>query len=222
MQREDLLVGMAAEAYRQGLDGASDVLMSMAGGMSTGQAIERQEAQGQKHLVQQDLLPVRAPWDKLEALGFRKLDEGDGVLCQATLPEGWEKRASDHSMWSYIYDEQGRERASVFYKAAFYDQRARLSLTCRFSCGERSVGGYDNPDFMDAPCEGYVQDCGADIWVSEEKLARPADRHDREAAMAYYDAQERLRKAAAAWLAERYPDCDDPLAYWGEATGEDQ
>jgi hypothetical protein len=46
----------------------------------------------------------------------------------ATLPEGWRREGSDHAMWSHIVDDQGRKRASIFYKAAFYDRGAHMSL----------------------------------------------------------------------------------------------
>lgn len=108
--------------------GMSDMLFAAAEGKSMESAIHAQEARGQDTLVRSDLLPVDAPWAKLEALGFVRLDEGDGVLCRATLPPGWEKRGGEDSRESYIYDEDGHKRAGIFYKAAFYDRKADLWL----------------------------------------------------------------------------------------------
>ncbi len=228
MRREDLAVWTATEALKQAgsaptpesrnyFEGAAEVMIGIADGLGVGAAIERQEAAGQAHLCKRDLLPVKAPWEKLEKLGFKKIGDSDGVLVEATLPEGWEKRPSDHSMWSYIHDEKGRCRASVFYKAAFYDRDAHLNLSRRFGCGTRPVGGYGSPNSHLMPRESYVTDCGADIWVSETKLAEPGPDADRETRLAHYDAEEALSKEAVAWLKERFPECDDPLAYWDAA-----
>jgi len=94
-------------------------------------AIEAQEKSGQRQLVASELLPAKhgddAPW---LALGFTFGDPapGDPLFVHATLPEGWEKRATDHSMGSVIVDTLGRERVSIFYKAAFYDRSAHMNL----------------------------------------------------------------------------------------------
>lgn len=93
--------------------------------------IEGQEITGQHQLVKSELLPAEhgddAPW--LE-LGFTFGDpvNGDPLFVHATLPEGWEKRATDHPMGSVIVDTLGRERVRIFYKAAFYDRSAHMNL----------------------------------------------------------------------------------------------
>jgi len=53
----------------------------------------------------------------------------DDLFTSVTLPEGWHKEATEHAMWSKLIDDQGRERASIFYKAAFYDRSAFMSIT---------------------------------------------------------------------------------------------
>ena len=67
---------------------------------------------------------------EFEALGFTfgEPDAGDPMFRPATLPAGWQRKGSDHAMWSYIIDEHGRDRISIFYKAAFYDRDAFMSL----------------------------------------------------------------------------------------------
>jgi hypothetical protein len=94
--------------------------------------IERQERDGQHQLVNSDRLPSdihgdRAEW---EALGFTfgEPDPNDPLFMPATLPLGWERQATDHAMGSVIVDTLGRKRVSIFYKAAFYDRRAHMSL----------------------------------------------------------------------------------------------
>lgn len=91
-----------------------------------------QERAGQHQLVNSDRLPSdfrgdRAEW---EALGFTfgEPDERDPVFMPATLPPGWRRQGSDHAMWSHLVDPQGRQRAALFYKAAFYDRSASMHL----------------------------------------------------------------------------------------------
>ena len=50
------------------------------------------------------------------------------MFTEATLPTGWKREPSEHPMWSYIVDERGIRRVSVFYKAAFYDRSAHASI----------------------------------------------------------------------------------------------
>jgi hypothetical protein len=54
--------------------------------------------------------------------------DGDPLFRQATLPTGWAREGSEHSMGSYIVDELGRRRCSIFFKNAFYDRSANLSV----------------------------------------------------------------------------------------------
>lgn len=98
------------------------------------------ECAGQEQLVKSDQLPAEAhgfttrwgedAWPEYEALGFVKGDpvEGDPLFVHATLPPGWSRQGSQHAMGSYIVDERGLQRVSVFYKAAFYDRVASMSM----------------------------------------------------------------------------------------------
>jgi hypothetical protein len=96
-----------------------------------GQQIEAMEAEGQQQLVMSDRLPTdidnRAAF---EALGFTfgDPDPSDPMFMPATLPQGWKREGSDHAMWSYIVDEHGRKRVSIFYKAAYYDRSAHMGV----------------------------------------------------------------------------------------------
>jgi hypothetical protein len=100
--------------------------------------IERQEAQGQQSLVNSSKLPKKGDWGNLEKVGVRRGANIDELFCEATLPAGWAKVGSDHSMWSYLKDERGLTRASIFYKAAFYDLKAEIKFNeTRFYLSER-------------------------------------------------------------------------------------
>jgi hypothetical protein len=95
------------------------------------------EAQGQRQLVESEVLPTEIQGDRdgaikqaLIELGFKfgEVVKGDPLFTHVELPVGWKKVGSDHNMWSYVNDEQGRQRISVFYKAAPYDRRARMEV----------------------------------------------------------------------------------------------
>ena len=95
-------------------------------------AIEAQEARGQAELLKSEMLPVKTQTDddKFIELGFQ-FDEpvnSDDLFRGARLPDGWKREGSDHAMWSYIVDDRGIRRVSIFYKAAFYDRDAFMGL----------------------------------------------------------------------------------------------
>lgn len=109
-----------------------DTLMRAMDTGSASSAIYAQEAAGQKSFVGSTTLPTEVQRKELlEAAGVKFLGpvEGDNLFQYVELPEGWQKQPTDHSMWSKLVDEQGRERASIFYKAAFYDRRATAYAT---------------------------------------------------------------------------------------------
>jgi hypothetical protein len=111
-----------------------DPMIHLLGALSdgTGGYIEGMEAAGQRQVVHSDRLPTKTQ-DGDEGyltLGFAfgPADAGDPMFRPASLPHGWRKQGSDHSMWSYVVDEHGRKRVSIFYKAAFYDRDAFMRL----------------------------------------------------------------------------------------------
>jgi len=111
----------------------SDALLHLLGAMSMGSSeyIEHQEKQGQARVSYSDRLPLNISGmskEELESIGFAFGDPVDELFQECTLPEGWKIEPTDHSMWSNILDEEGTERGSMFYKAAFYDRNAFVSF----------------------------------------------------------------------------------------------
>lgn len=110
--------------------------------------IEAQEAQGQRDLCSSGRIPIKihatqefiktlkandakdksAGQLQLESLGIKILGKADNLFYNVELPKGWAIKPTDHSMWSDLVDDQGIVRASIFYKAAFYDMDAFLNF----------------------------------------------------------------------------------------------
>lgn len=111
-----------------------DPAIHLMGILSVGQGsyIEGLEAAGQRELIHSSALPsdMKPGEATFLSLGFTfgPVDKFDSMFRPATLPAGWRKEGSDHSMWSYIVDELGRRRVAIFYKAAFYDRSAFMRL----------------------------------------------------------------------------------------------
>ena len=172
-------------------------------------AILHQEARGQLSFVNSDTLPVdmdEVSRAALEAAGikFGEVVEGDDIFRFVNLPDGWKKVPTDHSMWSKIVDEQGRERAAIFYKAAFYDRSAHLTATQRFDVSF----DYDRSD-SEGLAVATVTDGGNVIHTTE-----PFNVGDKPS----YEVSGQANNLAIDWLSEKYPDWRNPAAYWDEAS----
>jgi hypothetical protein len=179
-----------------------------------GGAIMNQEARGQSDLVNSSVLPKDCPQADLEALGFVFGEDVDDLFVQVNMPAGWKKRATSHSMWSDLLDDKDRVRGSIFYKAAFYDRSARMSLTRRFSCHADPICGltdeyYNLPheERLAIPIQAIVYDLGTAVWKSTEF---PRETEDKK----YWDMEREVRKLGEDWLDEHYPDWQSATAYW--------
>ena len=173
---------------------------------STPGGIEVQEARDQQDFVNSTTLPrecIGCDQSQLETMGIRYGKIVDDQFVEADLPEGWAKVPTNHSMWSKLVDEQGRERAAIFYKAAFYDRHALISLTRRYNYQQDYR---DDDDWQNSGRRCIVKDCGETIWASD--YIEPTED------VPGYMLSEQLNPQGEAWLEEHYPDWRDPLAYW--------
>lgn len=108
-----------------------------------GKSIEDQESEGQAELVATSTrLPIQleatnkeredGSWgpvdakDQYERWGIEVVGPADDIFYGVLLPDGWRLEATDHPMWSKLFNKDGLV-AMVFYKAAIYDRRAFLS-----------------------------------------------------------------------------------------------
>ena len=191
------------------------MLAEMAGGV--GPAIYAQEARGQRELAASEQLPApkaRAR-EVLEKAGVKwgAPTPGDDLFVSAVLPAGWKKRPTDHSMWTDLVDEKGRVRAQIFYKAAFYDRDASITVRPRF----RVTTEYKDPTKDGSPQRHAVMDgktvLFATAWLKHDADGQPAPGEKWDD----WDARRPTTKSrveAEAWLKEHYPNHDDPTAYW--------
>ena len=177
-----------------------------------GNAIEAQEARGQTAFCASEVLPAELlhahNQDIMAEVGIilGEQVDGDPIFQHATLPSGWEKRGTDHSMWSKLYDEQGRERARIFYKAAFYDRSAHISFNTRYFVEREWIE--DNSEYRRLPATWLVTD-RATGEVLHKVIAKASD-NEREK----YQQDDKASDKASAWLAEHYPDHENEAAYW--------
>lgn len=177
-----------------------DHLLGMVG-QGSDKYITDMEKRGQRQLVASMLLPTDRCHDiaVYEALGFKfdTVDPRDNLFQEVSLPPGWKKVRTDHAMWSKIIDEKDRERASIFYKAAFYDRRANMRLAPRFLIGIN----YDRDDY-DTTREMRILDGRSPILslVEETPLKDGKTNYELQNAT-----DKRLFDAAKAWLLERVP-----------------
>jgi hypothetical protein len=160
------------------------------------------EAAGQRQLVASEVIPTEimhgGTEETLIQLGFVLGDpvDGDPLFRHATLPAGWSKSSSDHSLWSYLLDEFGRRRCSVFYKAAWYDRSAHLSVVA-LSYYASSVAVGDVPLVLD------------EKWATREgMIAAFAELEQREAKRAeeLRDVQARGNPRVGEYIAEHEKD----------------
>ncbi len=166
--------------------------------------IEAQEKAGQALLVASTNMPkdMRPSQEAFERVGFKFGNEVDELFFSATLPAGWKRAATDHSMHSKILDEQGRDRVSIFYKAAFYDRRANSRLVNRF----KVEWLFDSQE-------------GSGLKEGENGLCRPGLRQGGISGTETFKdqdwaADDLQKKVAQDWLNERFQNADDPTANW--------
>jgi len=118
------------------------------------------EVAGQRQLVASASLPTRTDGrdDEFLKLGFTfgAPNPADPLFREATLPDGWHKESSDHSMWSYVVDDLGRRRVAVFYKAAFYDRDAFMRLETVYGYARNLAYEEKLPAYDDTWCTREV------------------------------------------------------------------
>ena len=171
--------------------------------------IEHMEAEGQRKAVRNCYVakrmdPKMEEWEKL-GFSFTQIP-GDDMLCEAVLPEGWELKPTDHSMWTDIVDNNGHKRGSMFYKAAFYDRDAHMYLSPRYGVRTTYLNDEENTT------EIYFGSDDEILYIAG-RVSFPKDLSRKER-LERYDLQDEFREDALKFGEENYPDFRDVHAYW--------
>lgn len=172
--------------------------------------IERQEAAGQAAMAKAaDCLPLDINYPRgilrskiTEELGITFGKTVDKVFIEATFPEGWKIVPTTHAMWSDLVDAQGRKRAAIFFKAAFYDYNAHISFECRYVVDSYVEVVVDGVTMRKVQVIDKAKNIA--LWASDTAGQRD------------FKAQDKNREEAAAWLDAQFPKHDDPFAYWND------
>lgn len=170
--------------------------------------IERQEAEGQQSMIAGSLLPIKInndglTWENLVAQWGVSFTPADDLFYSVKLPAGWKVVPTKHSMNSLLVDERGRERAHVFYKAAFYDRHADLRLVNRYAVEFFVERDADNQPItsgyrlIDRSTNSVIETIGTTAYDA-------------------WDASDKLSAKARQRLIELFPDFENPFAYWAE------
>jgi hypothetical protein len=176
------------------------------------EAILRQEAAGQFEVCVSDVLPVRgvdSVRKMIEDAGGHvgEAVSGDDLFVHVTVPRGWKKQASDHSMWSYLLDANGCKRAEIFYKAAFYDRSAHVSACHRFG-----MDLYSNEVTPEGSLTASICDARGLVSHAVNGVVDPLD--DERSKV--YRLRDRVAEELRLWLNENYPLWEDSSAYWAD------
>lgn len=187
-------------------------------GVEPSDAIVRSEKRGQQELVKSEVLPKKCLYctrKQLEQMGIVFGEDADDLFVFVTLPTGWTKKPTPHDMWSKLCDEKGRERAAIFYKAAFYDRDAHISLNSRYHCCVEPVIGWENYHHgVPSEWRCMVKDGEEVIWVSDPIETQPTNYDNRDEQLKWYEKKDKLTNLGIIWLNEHFPKWKDETAYW--------
>lgn len=182
-------------------------LMEALMGVPVAQSINLdQNRQGNQLCVDADL-PTKGFSENKETFAswgiVAKEEQGeDKLFTRVSMPPGWKKERTGHSMWFNLLDPKGNSRASIFFKSAFYDRDAFMRLNTRFSpryltdINERYLKEKERPDTSGYPaiCDGKDNP----FWRGKKGV---------------FDSEDG-RFIAKFVLDLYYPEWKDPKAYW--------
>lgn len=196
------------------------ILVALMGDPSGG--IERMEREGQRELTGTSTIPTHfLDYSAAEGkallcrAGFEvgKVVPGDDLFQYCRLPEGWKKVTGHHAMWTQIVDAKGRERGSIFYKAAFYDRSAHIRLHNRITLRQdyAAKGMYRYQVVAREDGENVRVLYSAERDGIPDLLEIPYEER-----APYWKMEEEIRADARQWMENNYPEHEDELAYWDE------
>lgn len=130
------------------------------------------------------------------------------LLQRVRLPSGWSLKVSGNCE-KRLYDAQGRTRAKMFHKGAFWDTRADMRACGRFHIICEAYGA--EPRLVFTVRDG--DEDGPIVFTSS-----PYQRHSSEERAQFLEEDEAESKRALDecehWLDANYPNWRDRSAYW--------
>lgn len=148
---------------------------------------------------------TRQQYDKM---GITVIDDYDDLFWNVRLPEGWKLEATEHTMWNKLFDDQGKERATFFYKAALYDRSAFINFNTRFQLSVKHID--ESGDFKTwsaSDFQGHVKD--GDIVIFSTECITPTGNYIKDNKI-----EIALREKLEDYMKENYPEYEDINAYW--------
>lgn len=144
-----------------------------------------------------------------EKMGIEIIGEADDLFWNVKLPEGWEVKATDHSMWNEVRDNKGRKRMTFFYKAAFYDRSAFSNLQTRF---QLDVSHTADPDsdyeiWKASDFQGTVKD--RDVIICQTRCVPATGDYSKDDKI-----KDELWEELIAFMNDHWPEYKDVHAYW--------
>ncbi len=199
---------------------------------NTPEGIVAGERAGGRAMAAEDRLPfsgINKYREQLEAIGFvfgqecggKSTDTGHSMYIECRLPEGWRKDQDPDDPYGrtvYLFDDKNRKRASIFVKETSYDRYASISFIWRYQltelqCDESGKDvGYSAPNR--SHCQLAFTDQGEVIERYGPLYLDPLKIRERDQKLQAFQDEEALKEEAAQELERRFPDYNDPFAYW--------
>lgn len=209
--------------------------MLLIGGM---EAFEDLNKMGQTNIINIDQFPIRGHAEAVSEV-IQQLNDigvvvgeqvpGDPLFYNVTLPQGWYKKRTDHYMYSKLYDDKHRVRATIMYKSARHDRDGWTSVSQRYT------SSYSSDRFIDQTLPDLVYPCildsnGEEVWrgtqipnISEWREGAPPEGLENvtvNGSKWFYAAADYCRKLAKDKFFEILPLYEDGInghvKYWDE------
>jgi hypothetical protein len=147
--------------------------------------------------------------EQYKRMGIEIISEHDDLFWNVILPEGWEVKSTDHTMWNELVDNKGRKRANFFYKAAFYDRDAFINFNTRFHIEVDHIADpeSDYKVWKDSDYQGTVKD--GDVVICSTACVQPTGDYFKDD-----EIKKPLYEQLEAFMKEHYPNYSDINAYW--------
>ena len=132
---------------------------------------------------------------------FGKPVPADGLFTYVTLPAGWRIARTDHNPRSYLLDDKGRKRASIFHD----DGYATIGACCRFDTQRDRDFQSANNTVRVIVTDGNT---GTTVFTTYDFSI---EREEGDSGISGLEAADKL---AESWLNYHHPDWENPSAYW--------